>query len=237
MDYRSVDPLRAPGLAALAPCLIAVALAGSAATASPVHGIMLSRNGWTTSVTRGSGIYLASPRHDDGATAIFSNIGVKYPLGLYFCCSGATISGPDSVLNFQSWPAMQFTPSTDAVVTEIDVAVEWISGTNEVDLGLYSDADGVPGTLLKLFRATGLESVGGCCSFAVGKDRQGIAVSGSTPYWVAVTTDTNAPDTFASWEFNSTDQLDALPSAVNKGSGWVTNGGAVPAASFAVYGK
>jgi hypothetical protein len=37
--------------------------------------------------------------------------------------------------------------------------------------------------------------------------------------------------------FNSTDQLDALPSAVNKGSGWVKNGGAVPAASFAVYGK
>ena len=45
------------------------------------------------------------------------------------------------------------------------------------------------------------------------------------------------PDTFGTWEFNSTDQLDAVPSAVNKGSGWVSNGGAVPAASFAVYGN
>ena len=69
------------------------------------------------------------------------------------------------------------------------------------------------------------------------EDRNGIAVTGGTPYWVAVTTDANGTDTFASWEFNSTDQLDAVPSAVNKGAGWVTNGGAVPATSFAVYGN
>jgi hypothetical protein len=215
----------------------AAALASSAAMAGPGHGIMLSKDGRITSIVRGTGIYAAPPRHDAGAKLIFSNIGKKYPLGLYFCCSGATISGPDSGLGFQSWPAMQFVPSINATVTELDVAVEWIEGTNEVDLGLYADAGGVPGTLLKTFTATDLQSDGGCCGLAVGKDKEGIPVVGGTPYWVAVTTDKNGTDTFASWEFNSTDQLDALPSAVNKGSGWVTNGGAVPAASFAVYGK
>lgn len=217
--------------------IAAAALAGSASLAGPPHGIMLSKEGRVTSILRGSGIYSPPPTHDVGAKVIFSNIGTKYRKGLYFCCSGATISGPDSDLGFQSWPAMQFTPSADATVAEIDVAIEWVSGTNEVDLDVYTDAGGVPGTLLKTFRATGLQFVGGCCSLAVGKDRSGIPVTGGTPYWIAVTSDANGSDTFGSWEFNSTNQLDAVPSAVNKGSGWVTNGGAVPAASFAVYGN
>jgi hypothetical protein len=132
---------------------------------------------------------------------------------------------------------MEFTPSTSISVTEIDAAVEWIEGTDEVDIGLYTDADGVPGTLLKSFKATNLQGNAGCCGFAVGKDKQGIPVTGGTPYWIAVTTDPDGANTFANWMFNSSDQLDAVPSAVNKGSGWVSNGGAVPAASFAVYGK
>ena len=112
-----------------------------------------------------------------------------------------------------------------------------MKGPDAVDIDLYADASGVPGTLLKSFNATNLTGNAGCCGFAVGKDKQGIPVTGGTPYWIAVTTDANGTDTFANWMFNSSDQLDALPSAVNKGSGWVTNGGAVPAASFAVYGK
>jgi hypothetical protein len=215
--------------------MVGATLAGNVAIAHP--GVILSKNGGITSVTRGSGLYVAPPPHNDGATVIFSNIGTKYPLGLYFCCSGATVSGPTSELGFQSWPAMQFTPSTDISVTEIDAAVEWITGTDEVDLDLYTDSGGVPGTLLKTFKATNLQGNAGCCGFAVGKDKEGISVTAGTPYWVAVTTATNGSDTFANWMFNSTDQLDKVPSAVNKGSGWVTNGGAVPAASFAVFGK
>lgn len=214
---------------------VGTVLAGSAAVAHP--GIILSKGGQVTSFTHGSGEYVAPPAHDAGASVIFSNVATKYPLGLYFCCSGATVSGPTSELGFQSWPAMQFTPAADASVTEIDAAVEWIEGADEVDIDLYADSGGVPGTLLKSFKATKLEGNAGCCDFAVGKDSQGIAITGGTPYWVAVTSDANGTDTFANWMFNSSDQLDALPSAVNKGSGWVKNGGAVPAASFAVYGK
>jgi hypothetical protein len=217
--------------------LLGTALAGSIAVADPLHGVILSKNGRVASVTHGSGFYVPPPPHNDGSVPVFSNIGTKYPLGLYFCCSGATVSGPDSEIGFQSWPAMQFTPAADVSVTEIDVAVERITGTDEIDIGLYTDANGVPGTLLKSFTATGLQGNGGCCGFAVGRDKQGIPIAGGTPYWVAVTTDTGATDTFGNWMFNTTDQLDAVPSAVNKGSGWVTNGGAVPAATFAVYGK
>jgi hypothetical protein len=95
----------------------------------------------------------------------------------------------------------------------------------------------LPGKLLKKFKASGFGNIGGCCGLSVGKDRTGIAVKNGTPYWVAIITDSKGTDAFANWAFNSTDQLDAVPSAVNKGAGWQNNGGAVPAASFAVYGQ
>jgi hypothetical protein len=168
---------------------------------------------------------------------IFSNIAVKYPMGLYFCCSGATVAGPASPLGAQSWPAMQFTPAADATVKEIDVAVQLISGADVVDIALYDDAGGLPGKLLAKFKVRGFGNIGGCCGLSVGKDATGIAIKGGVPYWVALISDKAGPDAFANWAFNSTDQLDALPSAVNKGTGWLHNGGAVPAASFAVYGQ
>jgi hypothetical protein len=217
--------------------IVVVLSTGSAAMASGIPGIMMSKDGRVTSTLRGTGIYTPPPRHDYGAKVIFSNIAVKYPDGLYFCCSGATVSAPDSILKFQSWPAMQFTPSADATVTEIDVSVQLVTGTNEVDLNFYADANGLPGTLLDSAKVTGLQGTGSCCSFSGAKDRKGIPVIAGAHYWVAVTTDSGGTDTFANWAFNTTDQLDALPSAVNKGAGWVTNGGAVPAPSFAVYGK
>src|SRR4029077_5030424 len=90
---------------------------------------------------------------------------------------------------------------------------------------LYTDQSGLPGKLLTQFKAKGFAGTGSCCGLAVGKDKTGIAVKGGAPYWVAITTDSTATDAFANWPFNTTDQLDPLPSAVNKGSGWQRNGG------------
>jgi hypothetical protein len=214
-----------------------VALVCGGASAATIHGVKVSRDGLWLRIPNGTGRYTAPPQHNRKARVIFSNIAVKYPLGLYFCCSGATIAGPDSPLGSQSWPAMQFTPTADATVQEIDVAVQLISGTDLVDIALYDDAQGLPGKLLKKFKASGFGNIGGCCGLSVGKDRTGIAVKNGTPYWVAIITDSKGTDAFANWAFNSTDQLDAVPSAVNKGAGWQSNGGAIPAASFAVYGQ
>jgi hypothetical protein len=214
-----------------------VALMSGGAAAATIHGVKVSKDGLWLRLPNGTGVYAKPPRHNPRARVIFSNIGVKYPMGLYFCCSGATIAGPDSPLGSQSWPAMRFTPAADAAVQEIDVAVQRISGTDRVDIAFYDDAGGLPGKLLKKFKATGYGNIGGCCGLSVGKDRTGIAVKGGTSYWVAIVTDSKGTDAFANWAFNSTDQLDAVPSAVNKGAGWQNKGGAIPAASFAVYGQ
>jgi hypothetical protein len=221
---------------ALAGIALAALMSGGAAAAT-IHGVRVSRDGLALRIPNGTGIYVKPPQHDPGQSIIFSNIGVKYPMGLYFCCSGATVAGPASPLGSQSWPAMQFTPDANATVKEIDVAVQLISGTDLADIALYDDAGGLPGKLLAKFKVSGFGNIGGCCGLSVGKSKTGITVKSGTPYWIAIITDKKGSDAFANWAFNSTDQLHALPSAVNKGAGWQSNGGAIPAASFAVYGN
>ncbi len=212
--------------------IAACAFAG--AQAATFAGVTLSDDG-KTAVFEGSGQYAAPPQHDSGTKVIFSNIGVKYPKGEYFCCFGDTISGSTSIIKAQSWVAAQFAALNDTKVTEIDVAAEWADGTNEIAISLYTDKNGIPGTLLKTFMVTGLQGVSGCCGLAIGKDRNGIAIKGGRPYWIAVTTP--ASDTFAVWADNSTDQIYGLPVAENSGSGWVYAGYQIPQLSFGVFGQ
>ena len=76
----------------------AAALAAGPAAANGIQGVKVSRDGLWVRTLNGTGAYVAPPRHDNGANVVFSNIAVKYPLGLYFCCSGATVAGPDFVM-------------------------------------------------------------------------------------------------------------------------------------------
>jgi hypothetical protein len=206
----------------------------ASAQAGTVAGVTLSDDG-KTAVFEGTGHYAEAPQHDKGAKVIFSNIGVKYPKGEYFCCFGDTISGSTSIVGAQSWVAAQFAALDDTLVTEIDVAAEWADGTNEIAISLYTDKNGIPDKLLKTFTVTGLQGVSGCCGLAIGKDAKGIAIKGGQPYWVAVTTP--ASDTFAVWADNSTDQIYGLPVAENSGAGWVYAGYQIPQLSFGVFGQ
>jgi hypothetical protein len=231
------------GLATLAFACAAISLSGAAAAPASgapertVHGLTLDENGRTVSFRPTRPGYLAPVKHEPGARALFNNIGLKYPKGLYFCCFGLTIAGPTSSVGFQSWIAVKFTPAGDALVTEIDAAVEHGSGTNEIDIVLYADKGGVPGKALKSFKVTGLEGISSCCGLAVGKNRTGIAVTGGTPYWVAVITDKGGPDMFGAWVDNTTDEISAGDFAVNSGTGWQSAGSIIPRVAFAVYGK
>lgn len=209
--------------------LAALAFAGSAASAAGVNGATLSKDKRTTSVAVGSGHF--SPTALPHKETAFSNVGTKYPKGLYFCCYGNTISGPDSIVGAAYSVALQFTPASDMTAKEIDAGVGWAAGTNAVNLAIYDDAGGLPGNMLDGGQATGLGIFGDCCTMAVANVRA--KLTGGTPYWVVVSAD---GDTWDAWAFNSTDEIDIVTAAYNGGSGWQA-GGAVPAPSFQVIGK
>jgi hypothetical protein len=210
----------------------ALALAGSAASAAGVNGATLSKDKRTTSVPVGSGHF--SPTALPKKTAIFSNVGVAYPKGLYFCCYGSTISGPNAGVGGTYSVALQFTPASDVNAKEIDAGVGLVQGVNAVDLAIYDDAGGVPGNLIDSGKATGLGTFGDCCTMAVAKVKA--SLKGGTPYWMVVSADKDGANTWAAWAFNSTDEIDIVTAAYNGGSGWSPSG-AVPAPSFQVIGK
>ena len=60
----------------------------------------LEADGLHASFTHQIDVYIAPLKHEAGSKVLFSNIGFKYPKGLYFCCFGLTVSGVDSVLRF-----------------------------------------------------------------------------------------------------------------------------------------
>ncbi len=212
-----------------------VAFAGTAASAAGVNGATLSKDKRMTSVAHPTSGYTPAQRPFGAGKLIFSNIGYKYPNGLYFCCYGDTISGSTSAVGQTFWLAASFTPSADAVVKEIDAGVGWVSGTNKVIVTLYDDNGGIPGKVLATGSATGLTSFGSCCGLAILGDH--VRVTGGATYWVSVTTDGANSTTWAAWNLNSTDQINPVTIAASDGTTWTNLGGSIPAPGFAVIGR
>jgi hypothetical protein len=206
-----------------------LALAVTAALAAPTSS-KLSNGAAVTTVTAGhetGGFYhLLTPK---GKTVIFDSIGT----GGYNCCSGWTISGPSSVIGEQIWSADQITPTVSGKVTKIVAGVGYVTGSNAGELAIYSDASGLPGTLLWSGDVSNLPVFGTTGTTTVSAKVTGVKIKANTPFWVAVQTDTNSSDTWDAWnESNTTDAT----LAQNTGSGW-TSYGSNPAGAVTLYGK
>ena len=66
--------------------------------------------------------------------------------------------------------------------------MQYISGANQVNLGIYGDASGTPGTLLAgPVTVTNLPDNGTCCGLAVANFSP-VAVTGETRYWLVANT-------------------------------------------------
>lgn len=129
----------------------------------------------------------------------------KYSLATYFSIWGNTVAQGGSNFPFQTWVGVAFTPTADATVKRIQVAAgRQSSGTNGFEVNLYSDASGVPGTVLGTVHVSNLPTYGQCCQLATANFSTGIPVTAGTQYWVVVSTTAQDTDIYA-WPFNSTD--------------------------------
>lgn len=208
------------------------AFAASGALAAGDRTYSLSKDKRITTVSQGSTRY-APPSLAPKKDVVFSNVGTKYPKGLYFCCYGNTISGPDAGVGGAYAVALQFTPASDVKSKEVDAGVGWVQGTNSVTISIAEDDGGVPGKTLASGDASGLGTFGNCCTMATADLKA--SLKGGTPYWVVVTASGN---TWAAWSFNSTDQIDQLSAAYSAdGGGSWSSGIAIPAPSYQVIGK
>ncbi|MGA1993523.1 MAG: choice-of-anchor R domain-containing protein [Bryobacteraceae bacterium] len=144
-------------------------------------------------------ILLAAMSAQAGPVTIFSNLNSN-PASLYDNNNGWTVSGS----GFGPYsPAMAFTPSGTYVLTEIDVA---IFGTEDdsIDLALYSDSGGVPGSVLASW--TDIPLTFGCCGLDTVTPVSSITLNAGTQYWLLAYADADDPSAMDSWQWNNVGQ-------------------------------
>jgi len=114
---------------------------------------------------------------------------------------------------------MPFTPSLNSHVSEVRVAVQYLSGANQINLSIYADSGGVPGTLLAgPVMVTNLPGSGTCCRLGVANFTP-VTVSGGIRYWVVA----NTPQTGIGSDFEGVwgqAANIAIPFAADNGTGW-----------------
>lgn len=164
---------------------------------------------------------------------IYSNLG-KSKTDLYETEIGWGIFGPDSNSGFTEFVGMPFTSKSNAQVEQVRVALWYFGGANQVNLSIYADASGAPGTLLAgPVTVTNLPPSGTCCTLAVAKFTP-LAVTCGAHYWVVADTPLTGigSDSEATWAFIPTH----IPQAFSNGSGWSVDNGLTEEAAGEVLG-
>ena len=132
-----------------------------------------------------SAIRVPAPDAPEGLTKIFGNLGPK--TAAYDPLNGWFVGGPNSGLD--EFMGLAFTPKANAHVKQVQVAITYYSGDDQVNLSIYSDAGGVPDTLIDgPVTVTNLPANGACCALAIANFPSGVAVVALTQYWVVADT-------------------------------------------------
>lgn len=126
-----------------------------------------------------------APDQPAALAKIFSNLGSK--AAAYDPLNGWFVGGPYAgIFEFMG---MSFTPKANAHVIQIQVAITYFSGDDQVNLSIYDDSSGVPGTLIGgPVTVVNLPPGGQCCGLAIANFSPGIAVSAGKLYWVVADT-------------------------------------------------
>lgn len=104
--------------------------------------------------------------------------------------------------------AMPFKPKSNSHVSQVQAALKWKSGFNQVNLSLWDDVSGLPGKLLAgPVTVKNLPLEGTCCGVAKA-NFTGVAVTAGTQYWVVV--DPGSTDFTGAWDWVITKNLVAF---------------------------
>src|SRR6266581_4135269 len=90
------------------------------------------------------------------ADIAYSNLGSP---ASYNCCTGWTVGGPNSPVGLVN-DAEQFTSLVSGSVTQIDVGLGWVVGTNSATIELWTSVGNLPGVMLGSGTVTNLPVFG-----------------------------------------------------------------------------
>jgi hypothetical protein len=192
-------------------------------------------SGRTTTTKELSAIHTPSQDAPAALKKIYSNLG-KSKTDRFLDTNGWTIAGPNAGIGVVQYIGMPFTPKVNAHLTQTQLAVEWVTGDNQVNISLYSDGGGIPGTKLAgPVTVSNLATFGTCCQLAVA-NLTSTAVAAGTQYWVVVDEPSTGAgsNTWGAWAFVPTLFPFAFFNPAN--GGWLPGNGASAEAAGAVFG-
>jgi hypothetical protein len=163
---------------------------------------------------------------------IYSNLGTGD--NVYDGIAGYGILGPDAG---QRWPenvACAFKPKANHTVTEIDLGLTHVQGTNIVIVSLNGTEKGVPGKPLHSWTFKNLPDFGTCCTLQVAKYAKGIPVQKGKLYWVVVRWSKKYADTYDVWNNDSNGESGTFTNDL--GWGWFPKS-YQQLGNFGVFGK
>ncbi len=160
----------------------------------------------------------------EGTVTIYSNFGSGLS---YDCCNGWSEDGPTSAATqppYSYLPYIQataFTPTKGTyLLTQLDLAIGWASGTNGYKLDLDADNHGLPGRKIAEWNVTGLPTSGSTSNsvetIKVQLQALIILVKGQQ-YWLVPIVNS---DEWAAWEWNSVSASGNGAYSTDGGSTW-----------------
>jgi len=143
---------------------------------------------------------------------------------VYNCCEGWTVSGTGTIgESFTS--ANLFTSLASGSVSQIDVAVSYVTGTNAFYASIWTDNNGIPGT--ELWNQQNLSSsqpVGGCCGLVTITGISGLSLTAGQQYFVVIGPESITGTTFEVFDWNNQGATGLDLFSNNGGQTWTSNG-------------
>lgn len=138
-------------------------------------------------------LLLAIPSH---AAVIFSTLGSG---DTYDISVGYTIGY--SSYEYDQGNSFAFAVAMPYCLDTIELAASHVSGTNEIDVWLMSDAAGEPGAIIEAFNFTNLGTFGNNNPLLVGTSVLRPVLTPGTDYWLIASAPNS--DTWAAWNLSS----------------------------------
>jgi len=146
------------------------------------------------------------------------------PNNLYDCCNGWTISGTGTLGDYRAI-AGEFMSGLTGSVSEIDIGVAIVTGSNSFYAALYTDSGGMLGNQLGRWdNLAATQSFGGCCGVISITGITGISLTANESYFLVVAPEDPDSTTRGSWDFNNTGVTSQTLFSTDGGDTWQNDG-------------
>jgi hypothetical protein len=147
------------------------------------------------------------------ADVAYSNLGNPPS---YNCCSGWTVGGVNSIVGLVR-NAEQFTSAVSGEVSQIDVGLGWVVGTDAATISLWTSVNDLPGMELGSWGVSNMPVFGSTSTILTTiTGISGVHVDANSQYFLVIEA---ADDAWEAWNWNDTGATGLL--LQDSGNGWV----------------